>query len=167
MTSVPEQNPLVDDFRGAMRRLGSGVAIVTTAQDGKDYGIVMTSVTSLSFEPPSLLIAVNQTASACGPILESGHFRVNLLTSSQCDFCKTFAALPSNERFQQGNWKRSDDGLLYLEGAQSVLTCKVGTSHLSGTHQIITGLITGIVNAAEVDALLFINRQYGRFHAHP
>ena len=79
------------DFRGAMRQLTGGVSVITAGR-GKDIsGMTVTSVSSLSVDPPALIVSVNRGAS-CRPLLTRyGFFGVNILTSDQIDIADRFA----------------------------------------------------------------------------
>ena len=57
------QDSFKSDFRKAMRRLTSAVTVITTAHEDRRYGMTATAVTSVSADPPSLLICVNRSAS--------------------------------------------------------------------------------------------------------
>src|SRR5580692_11996178 len=78
------------DFRGAMRQLTGGVSIITAGK-GKDIsGMTVTSVSSLSVEPPSLIVSINRAASSWPLIARHGVFGVNILTADQLDIAERF-----------------------------------------------------------------------------
>ncbi len=60
------------NFRKAMRRLTSAVSVISAMHDGVRHGITVTSVTSVSMAPPSLLFCVNRAASLHDPVIRSG-----------------------------------------------------------------------------------------------
>ena len=66
-------------FKSGMRRLASGVVVIATAHDNQRFGLAATAVTSISAEPPTLMICVNRTSSAHDPITNARCFTVNLL----------------------------------------------------------------------------------------
>jgi flavin reductase len=129
-------------FRSSMRRLAGGVALVTTSDGVRRYGMAMTAVMSLSMEPPSLVLAVNRTASMHDALVGGRPFCVNLLSWSDEALCRAFAALPSAERFSVGQWAQGPGGAPYLVGAQAVICCDVGPIHAFGTHSLVIGLVT-------------------------
>jgi len=76
-------------FRGAMRHLAGGVSVITPG--GSDIsGMTVTSVSSLSVEPPSLIVSVNRAASSWPLLKRYGHFGVNILTADQIDIAERF-----------------------------------------------------------------------------
>src|SRR3954462_7103791 len=78
-------------FRNAMRRLAATVTIVTTADGGRWHGMTATAVTSVSADPPALLVCVTQSASLQEPLMASGRFGVNLLRACHADLCGIFS----------------------------------------------------------------------------
>ena len=78
-------DPLGNDFRKAMRRLTSAVSVISTAHDGIRHGITVTSVTSVSMTPPSILFCVNRASRLHNPLVCAGHFCVNILHAHQIE----------------------------------------------------------------------------------
>src|SRR6516164_620566 len=69
---------LEGDFRKAMRTLASAVSIVSTAYDNRRFGMTATAVCSLSMQPPTILVCVNQLTSLHHPLLSAGRFCINI-----------------------------------------------------------------------------------------
>jgi flavin reductase (DIM6/NTAB) family NADH-FMN oxidoreductase RutF len=79
------------DFRGAMRHLAGGVSVITAGR-GKDItGMTVTSVSSLSVEPPTLIVSINREASSWPLIKRHGSFGVNMLAADQIVIAEGFA----------------------------------------------------------------------------
>src|SRR5207302_5597477 len=79
------------DFRGAMRHLTGGVSIITAGR-GKDItGMTVTSVTSQSVDPPTLIVSINRDASSFPLIRRYGAYGVNILAADQLDVAERFA----------------------------------------------------------------------------
>src|ERR1700754_1098955 len=98
---------LADDLRGAMRHLVGGVSVITSGRGEEITGMTVTSVSSLSLDPPSLIVSINR-ASSTWPVLERyGAFGANFLTADQRDIAERFAGrngLKGRERFAGGEW---------------------------------------------------------------
>ena len=113
-------------FKEAMRRLAATVTIVTAAKGDESYGMTMTAVTSLSMDPPSLVICVNRNASL-HPVLagrQEAPFCVNLLHHDHQDAATAFAgAAERTDRFATGSWEYDESGTPYLADAQASLFC--------------------------------------------
>jgi flavin reductase len=131
-------------FRTAMRRLTSTLAIVS-ARGQDDTGMVMTSVASLSMDPPSMVVAVNQKTSAHAAINTSGRFRVNLLHAEHLHLVEPFSGkVKGRDRFKFGNWSFEPDGARLTDAVASI-GCTVEGSLDYGTHTLFVGRVTTVV----------------------
>ena len=65
---------LCEDFRKAMRRVASTVNVISIYVDGQPMGITATAVSSISLDPPSLLVCINRAASLHAPMGDMSHF---------------------------------------------------------------------------------------------
>lgn len=158
--SAPEA--LAADFRGAMRRLASGVALVTTADaGGQRYGIAMTAVMSLSMDPPSLLLAINRNASLCQPLLDRGLFGVSILGREQEQCCQSFVSAPVSERFGCGEWTAHESGVPLLSSALAGVICRLDKAEAFGSHMVIRGVVEYVALDPSSDALIFLDGRYG------
>ncbi|MCW3834434.1 flavin reductase family protein [Sphingomonas canadensis] len=157
---------LVQDFRGAMRRLASGVALVTTADAaGGRYGIAMTAVMSLSMEPPSLLLAVNAGASLCGPLMARGRFGVSILAREDAETCRAFVAAPAASRFDAGTWVTHESGIPLLGTALARIVCTLDKAEPFASHMVIRGIVEYAAVHPSSDALVFLDGRYGGMSA--
>jgi flavin reductase (DIM6/NTAB) family NADH-FMN oxidoreductase RutF len=102
---------LEGDFRKAMRSLASAVSIVSTAHDDRRFGMTATAVCSLSMQPPTLLVCVNQSTSLHHPLLSAGRFCINILHADQDELARTFGQKGIEDRFANGNWQVDDRGV--------------------------------------------------------
>lgn len=153
---------LEQQFKGAMRRLASGVALVTTADaDGMRFGIAMTAFMSLCMEPASLLLAINRNASLCAPLLERGRFAVNILAQPQADMCREFVSTPVSERFSSRAWHSCDDDIPRLDDAVACIVCSLGQADPFGSHMVIQGLVEDVELGDGIDPLIYLDGQYG------
>lgn len=149
-------------FRLAMRRLASGVALVTTADsDGLPCGIAMTAFMSLTMEPPALLMAVNQTASLCSPLRERGLFAVNILSEEQAECCNAFVATSAAKRFDTVAWTGITDGIPVVHGAVATIVCSVDKAEPFGSHIVIRGLVERVMLGECERPLAYVNGRYG------
>lgn len=165
--SPPEEASLDALFRGAMRRLASGVVLVTTSgEEGERHGIAMTAVMSLSMDPPSLLLAVNRTASLYEPLLARGEFAVNILAWDDLESCQSFVAAPAGERFAGMDWGINERGLPILASSMATILCRVDKAEPFGSHIVIRGLVTEVILGKDHDPLLYVAGRYGRVAPH-
>lgn len=145
-------------FRFAMRHAASSVAIVTACSAGKVYGMTATAMTSVSMDPPSLLIAVNREASVHNPIHSTRRFCVNLLGARHESCCKIFSNRAEREkRFEVGDWGHDEHGIPYLRDAQAALFCELDKMVDYGTHTIFIGRVVNPIVAPTIDPLVYLD----------
>src|SRR5688500_5303109 len=89
MSETPDDLNL--GFRAAMRRVASTVNVISICVGDQPMGITATAMSSLSLDPPSLLICINRSASMHASMEDVAHFRVNVLHRDQEDIARMFA----------------------------------------------------------------------------
>ncbi|MEV4686209.1 flavin reductase family protein [Microbacterium sp. LWH3-1.2] len=159
----PDPSRAVDPmlFRDGMRKLASGVALVTTRSDAGPAGLAATAVSSVSFDPPSLLVCVNKSASAHDPIVTEGRFTVNVLSTEHGEVLDAFARSRSRaERFAHADWGSTASGLPSLTTALAVFECSVTQRLEYGTHSIIVGNVVDASNdPGATEPMIYLDRQ--------
>jgi flavin reductase (DIM6/NTAB) family NADH-FMN oxidoreductase RutF len=146
-TLVPDMNCDIshsEDFRRAMRELASGVSIVTTGQGRSRSGLTVTSVSSLSMEPMSLIVCLNQSSSTLPLIRANRSFGVSFLGENQRDLADRFAGrqgLNGAERFDNGRWIELMTGAPLLDDALAAIDCSVDIILDRHTHAIVIGQV--------------------------
>lgn len=155
---------LQQEFKNSMRRLAATVSIIATADEDGWHGMTATSVTSVSMDPPSVLVCVNTTTSLHKVLHAGRRFSVNLLRASQEAQAGTFSSskIRGVDRFAEHAWKASDeeDSLPYLVDAQSNLFCDIDQAVSYGTHTIFIGRVRAVRNGELVSPLLYADGQY-------
>jgi flavin reductase (DIM6/NTAB) family NADH-FMN oxidoreductase RutF len=152
---------LSTSFRAAMRRIAATVTIVTADDGERHHGMTATAVTSLSMEPPSLLVCVNQKAFLHDMLLRAANFCVNVLHQDHAELSAAFSgAVPHEKRFDVGTWARSGEGLHYLTDAQAVLFCRKAKAIPYGTHTVFFGEVTHVEVRELVAPLVYQNAGY-------
>lgn len=153
-----------------MRELACGVSIVTAGRDNEWAGMTATSVSSLSLEPPTILVCINRSASIV-PFLERyWHFAVSFLTAGQQGLAQRFAGgdgFQGLDRFRAGNWSTLDSGAPVLDDALAVLDCKLEELIPRHSHLIVIGRVVATDVKGRTDALLHWRSDYSRLHATP
>jgi flavin reductase len=163
--SVTEDLPVA--FRNAMRRLAATVSIVTTRHEGLSYGMTATAVSSLTVEPPALLVCINQAASIHEHIRNAGYFCVNLLGVGHEDLGAAFSGkLKGQERFSVGEWQTEGPLMPYLKTAQANIFCRLDGDVEYATHTIFIGRVEKVHVQDDVESLVYQNGSFGRFNAH-
>jgi len=126
-------------FRHTLAQWPSGVTVVTTRHEGEPYGMTASSFSSLSLDPPLVMIAVDHRARLHKILPESKRYGVSILGHDQAALSAHFAGKP-----QAGlaiPWSEAE-GLPLLEGAVAQLVCDVTAELPGGDHTIYVGRIT-------------------------
>ncbi len=151
------------DFRGAMRQLTGGVSVITAGR-GKDIsGMTVTSVSSLSVEPASLIVSINREASSWPLVKRHGFFGVNILTSDQLDVAERFTGkggLKGAARFAGAEWVTRVSGVPLLVGALAAIDCEVEDVIERHSHAIVIGRVLDLQLSARTAALAYWQGQY-------
>lgn len=149
------------EFRKAMRRLTSAVSVISTAHDAVRHGITVTSVTSVSMTPPSILFCVNRASRLHNPLICAGHFCVNILHAHQIDIADAFSGrLTGEDRFMVGEWASAEHDMPYLIPAQANIFCQTDAISSYGTHSIVIGKVREVVVRGQVAPLLYQDGNY-------
>jgi flavin reductase (DIM6/NTAB) family NADH-FMN oxidoreductase RutF len=148
-------------FRAAMRRYAATVTIVTASDGRRRHGMTATAVTSLSLDPPSLIVCVNRKTLLHDILLSARRFCVNVLSREQADLSAAFGgAIAPEQRFELGTWTQTTDGLSVLADAQAHLFCRKVALIPFGTHSIVVGEAEEIGMREAAEPLLYRDATY-------
>src|SRR6478735_2406666 len=122
-----------DEFRDVISHFASGVTVITAVSDGRAYGTTASAVTSLSLEPPMLLICMNKQSETGRAVAAARRFGVNILAADQLDLAERFAR-KGGDKFagvpvSDGQW-----GEPLFDAALATLECNVSEETSGGTH---------------------------------
>jgi len=150
-------------FRDGMARFAAAVTVVTTDGAAGRAGLTATAVTSVSDDPPTLLVCVNRAAHSNAAIRANGTLCVNVLVAGRRDVARRFsdrAGPHGAARFQDAGWTRLETGAPALEDALVSFDCRVEDMRDVGTHTVIFARVVAIREGAPGDALLYAGRDY-------
>jgi flavin reductase len=154
-------NATTEEFKLGMRRLAGGVSLITSVFDGQPYGLVATSVASVSADPATLLVCVNQGTSAHGPIVQSGKFCVNLLRHEDQGIAAPFGSRSrAAERFAHGDWTTTAGGALALASALAWFDCEIEQQVPSHSHTIFIARVRQVHLGPDSPPLVYFNQEY-------
>lgn len=152
---------LTDGFRRAMRRVASTVNIISICVEGEPMGITATAMSSLSLDPPSLLVCINRSASVHPSMGDVAHFGVNVLHRDQEHLAQMFADRAQHHlRFASG-WEISAEHPPRLNDAQAWLKCRRTEHHTFATHSIFIGVVEEVRVREGIDPLVYLDGRYG------
>jgi flavin reductase (DIM6/NTAB) family NADH-FMN oxidoreductase RutF len=136
-----------DSFRASMRATAASVSLLTSrGTDGQFYGMAVTSWASLSMDPPSMLVAVNRTASVHAIINSRRHFCLNLMSELNFGILERFSRSDMRDkRFTPEDWTEGPQKLPILRGALASQICTVQGTFDYGTHTIFVGRVDDVI----------------------
>ena len=149
-----------DNFRLAMRRYNYSVSIMSNKDNADNpNAITVSSVTSISMDPPSLLICINKSSRIHNSIELESKFCINLLNNKQEDLSNICSDEDMyDQRFKDENWNL--DGIPFLKNAQANIFCKVDKLTSYHTHTIVIGLVEDANYADEISTLTYVDGEY-------
>ena len=147
------------ELRNAMGLFATGVSIITTKDaSGKPFGLTANAFSSLSLDPPMLLICVDKGVDCYACFDESRVFGVNFLSLAQEELSTRFAT-KGIEKFEGLSYSVGELGVALLDGALAHFECRVAHAYGGGDHTIYVGEVQRLVTM-EGDPLLFFQGKY-------
>ena len=136
-----------NQFKAALKLWASGVTVVTAQSEAQGLkGMTATSFSSVSLDPPQILVCLNQNTDTGAVVLEEKRFAVNILGSEQQNVSNQFAGGSSqDERFAAVAWEAGENGAPVLTDALASLECTVVDHVLAGTHWIVIGEVQKVI----------------------
>lgn len=147
-------------LRKALGKFATGVTIVTSlCENQKPQGLTINSFTSVSLDPPLVLICLSKEGGTLRHILNFGKFVINILGASQSDISKTFAT-HNIDRFANTKWHAGENACPLIDGAIANFECDVFNAHSEGDHRIIIGKVTKACFENKNNPLLYYSGGY-------
>lgn len=150
-----------DSFRAALGRFASGITIVTARDgQGRDHGMTVSAFSSISLEPPLVLVSIGHEASMHDLLKEVRQIGISVLSTNQEALSRRFAD-PESDRFDGVGYTRGESGVALLDDALVHLECSVTARHEAGDHTL---MICGVDRAAASDGrpLLYYRGGYAQ-----
>jgi len=148
-----------DLFRAVLGRFASGVTIVTTTDaDGRDQGMTVSAFSSLSLEPPLVLVCIDHNASVWPAFERAEHFAINILGSQQEALSRRFSSR-DGDRFASVGFTRGATGVALLDDTLASVECVVISRVSHGDHSILVGSVEG-GTARDLQPLLYYRGGY-------
>lgn len=165
---LAEESDLTEVFKAAMRRFAVSVSIITIADAKTRAGMTATAVSSVSLDPPSLLVCVNRKARLHVDMHRGRRFCVNMLTNDQSALSSAFGGrLPADERFKLGTWLVQGIDPPHLSEAQANVFCTVDALFDYGSHTIFIGKVESVRLSGECRPLVYADGRYCSLLARP
>lgn len=156
-------------FIEAMSRAATGVTIVTANGPSGRFGQTVSAMSSVSADPPMLLVCINRKSPICTAIQTDRVFAVNVLRADHRRLAESFAGRPRRGKpydFEAFRWDTGVTGSPLLAGAIARFDCTLEAAYPAGTHQIFVGNVVQ-AEAGSGAPLVYAGRGYGELHAFP
>lgn len=153
-------------FKAGMRLFASGVTLITAEHEGSKAGLIATAVNSVTMDPPTLLVCVNQSASAHRVIDSSNSLCVNLLSHDHSRIVEIFSSSTRrDERFIEGQWQTLSTGCPVLSDSIASFDCNIVQRMEYGTHTIFLAEVEAVhLPDMSGDALVYMDRAYQKLY---
>ncbi|HEY2267594.1 MAG TPA: flavin reductase family protein [Streptosporangiaceae bacterium] len=159
VTDVSAADVSAGEFREAMGRFATGVTVVTSVgADGEPVGTTANALTSLSLDPPLILVCFDLGSLTLQAIREHGAFVVNVLAAGQRQLSANFARRGLAAAWEQVRHRHGPTGTPRIDGVLAVLECTVEHSLPGGDHEIVIGRVRHAQTSASPAAPLVFYR---------
>ena len=149
------------EYRNAMAEVPASVNVVTTVFEGQRFGFTASAVSSVSDDPPTLLVCINRASSSFQAFASATHFCVNTLSKHQVSIADAFGGKArQEERFDVGNWSYGTTGQPVLSDAAVQFECELMQFLDLATHRILFGRVLNTNINEDVTSLVYHKRQY-------
>lgn len=151
------------EFRDALSRFASGVTVVAGLDEaGAPAGLACQSFTSLSLDPPLVLVCVARTSTSWARIAPTGRFGISVLAEDQRGLCRTLGSR-APDKFAGVDWHPGQDpGTVLVAGALAHLECTLERVADGGDHEIVVGRVTALTTPRpDGRPLLFFRSRFG------
>ena len=162
-TGLQSAESIGEMYRDAWSRFATGVTVITTLEpDGSLHGMTASSVTSVSLDPPLVLVVIGESRQSHGLVESTGRFGMSILDTGQTEIAKHFATPPeSRGKLDPKQVTRLADTPV-IKGAIAAMECKVSSSHKAGDHTVFIAEVQAI-EVGGGEPLVWFQRQFGGF----
>ena len=148
------------DFRKVLGRFATGVTVVTTCDGEHRLGITVNAFSSVSLDPPLILVCIEKTSYLHQVMLRNGSFAVNVLSEDQLDLCKCFAGHSAARRnFCDTPSHTAVTGAPILDHSLGWIDCRIVNVYPGGDHSIVVGHVEAL-GGGEGRPLLYHRGKY-------
>lgn len=158
--------PVPDRFRQVMGHFATGISVVTTFDADRPQGITVNAFSSVSLEPPLVMIALDRDRFITPMVRGAGRYAVSILGTNQQALSDCFAhapVSPGREDFCGAAWHPGPTGLPLIDGSIATLECTVVETFSAGDHDLFIGRVDSLDQHGEGEApLLYFRRHYLR-----
>lgn len=148
------------DFRDAMGSFTTGVCVLgAKRRDGEAVGMTVNSFTSVSLDPPMVLVCLGSESPRSQAIIDSGRFTISVLAADQEDVSNRFAQ-PGEGLAPAEGWSPGQNGAPVVDDAAAVAECDIDAVHPAGDHLIVVGRVTRVASDSSRPLLVYTRSAY-------
>ena len=159
-----------DRFRLVMGHFATGISVVTTFDGDRPQGITVNALSSVSLDPPLVMVALDRRRFITPMVRTFGRYAVNVLGAGQQALSDCFAhapVSPGREAFCGAAWRPGPGGLPLLDGAIATLECTIVETFAAGDHDLFIGRVDSLADTGDDTAddprpLVYFRRRYLR-----
>jgi flavin reductase (DIM6/NTAB) family NADH-FMN oxidoreductase RutF len=155
-----------DRYREVMGHFATGITVVTTLEGEQPQGITVNALSSVSLEPPLVMVALDRRRFITPTVRAVGRYGVNVLGADQQGLSDCFAnapVSPGREDFCGASWHRGPTGMPLIDGSIATLECTIVETFSAGDHDLFIGRVDSLEQHREgVPPLLYFRRRYLR-----
>jgi flavin reductase (DIM6/NTAB) family NADH-FMN oxidoreductase RutF len=151
------------DFRATVGAFATGVTVVTTSGEEHAYGMTANAFSSVSLDPPLILVCVISPSEGADHIRRNGCFAVNVLAAEQEPVSRYFASRDrprGRDAFREVDHRVGKTGSPILDGSAAYMDCRLHADHEAGDHRIFIGEVMELGSAEAGLPLVFHGGQY-------
>lgn len=151
-----------NEFKNALSQFASGITVITFTDEKQMGGLTVTGFSSLSLEPPLVLITINKNTPSHDKILSSGGFAVNILGNDQEEISNQFASSKTDKHnlIQNFGYSIQETNSPILKNCLTNLDCRVESEFSGGDHSIVVGKVVWSFVDNTKRPLVYYNRNY-------
>ncbi len=163
--SITDNAIQAEHLRQTMRFWATGVTVVSAASDNEKHGMTVNSFTSLSLDPPLVMVSLEQATRTHGLVQRAGAYGVTFLSQQQQAISDCFAGRDTEQadRFKGLRTFTLQSGSPLIEGGLAFLDCRLVDTYQAGTHTLFIAEVVAAQSSPDEDGtepLLYFNRQY-------
>ena len=157
MSAAPQVHfPEPADFRKAMGSFAAGVTVVTVCHDGRLVGTTVSAFSSVSMDPPLVMVCLKRDSRTLAALSEVKAFCVNILAADQGDLAYRFAKSGADDRFALTAVEAGVCGAPLLAGCVAVVECELHAGHDGGDHEILVGRVLRVTADETKTPLVYV-----------
>jgi flavin reductase (DIM6/NTAB) family NADH-FMN oxidoreductase RutF len=151
-----------EDFRAALGRFATGVAFVTAEVGGARLGLIVSSFTSVSLDPPLVSFCPSRDSLTWRRMRAARAFAVNVLGAPHAEFARR-AAMPGADRFGCAEVEPGVSGAPIMREALAAIECTIEAQYPAGDHWLVIGGVRRLHLPADGDPLVYWAGEFGLF----